>query len=66
MELLLLMKGGTAGGLGRSWGKKGGFRDPAESLDSSGVEIPMWEPQRKELGKGSAHGSVLPCLTLPY
>jgi len=38
----------------------------AESLGSPWGEIPMWEPDERELGWGSADGSILPCLALLY
>lgn len=41
----------------------GGFGDLAESLGSPGCKISTQEPWGRELAKGSARGSVMPCLT---
>lgn len=68
----LLGGGGGGSRLRCSWGKGKGFGDPAESSALPGVksprgnEIATWERYERELGRGSADGSMLQCLTLPY
>lgn len=48
MGLLMLAEGDGTGGLGVSWGEKGGFGDLPGSLGSPRSEIPT-----QELGEGS-------------